>query len=108
MFNSTVIYAVIAYFLTRERTTGTFEAALHRPSVIPLYAAGLLLFLIGLFGFGGLKERDPQRGLIVRLALFEACAITGLLAAIFENDWRLYVPAWIVAAIGQLREWPSE
>jgi hypothetical protein len=51
--------------------------------------------------------RVPRTKMIAALALFEACAIYGLVAAFFARDWRLFLPTWIVGLIGMLRVYPS-
>lgn len=108
LFFSTVIYAVIAYTLPNAKPTASFDDAVRRPLVIPLYVVAMSVFIAGLVGFGRLKNANPQAGMILRLALFEACAIMGLMAALIAQDWRLYLPTWALAAIGFIREWPSE
>lgn len=103
---STVIYAGIIYTL-HGHPEGTFDAAVRKPLVLPFYGAAFGCFMAGLVGFSALRERDPRAGLIVRLALFEATAIMGLVAAMLAQDWRLYLPTWAVAVIGFVREWPE-
>src|SRR5688572_6703547 len=105
---STVIYMVILYILHKTPPPTSFDEAVRNPMVLGLYGIALLNFAIGLFAFGSLKERDPKAGMMIRLALFESSAIFGLLAAFLNQDWRLYLPAWAVALIGFMREWPSE
>lgn len=105
---STVIYAVIVYTTSIAQAGGSFDDAIRKPFVLPLYAAALGLFFAGLLGFASIKEREPNLGMILRLALFESTAIMGLLAAFLNQDWRLYLPAWALALIGFVREWPSE
>jgi uncharacterized membrane protein len=107
LFVSTVIYAVIAYTLPNAPTT-SFDESVRRPMVLPLYVVALSVFVAGLVGFGRVKTANPQAGMILRLALFEACAIMGLIAAVIASDWRLYLPTWALAAIGFFKEWPSE
>ena len=46
--------------------------------------------------------------LVLGLCAVIAVPIFGLLAAFLNQDWRLYLPAWAVALIGFMREWPSE
>lgn len=103
---STFIYAVIIYTLY-PRPEGPFEAAVKQPIALSLYGIAVLTFFAALMAPGFL--RGPARlKMIVSLALFEACAIYGLLAAFLTRDWRLFVPTWIVALLGMWRAYPSD
>ncbi len=56
-----------------------------------------------------IMEKGPWRiGFIVRLALFEATAIYGMVAAFLTYDWRLFAPTWILAVAGFIQSFPSE
>jgi hypothetical protein len=44
--------------------------------------------------------------MITALAVFEACAIFGLLAAFMMKDWRLCLAPWALALLGFIREFP--
>jgi hypothetical protein len=106
IFFSTVIYFGIIFTL-QGNPEGTFDEAVRKPLVLPLYAGAFGSFLAGLIGFGSLKQRDAKAAMTMRLALFEGAAIMGLLAAWFAQDWRVYLPAWALAVIGFIREWPE-
>lgn len=103
---STVIYLFVVYSLAPVPAR-PFQESVRTTITLAMYAAGFASFIAALVVPGLLRQ--PQRvKFITAMALFESCAICGLMAAFLHKDWRLYVPAWIVALIGFLREWPSE
>lgn len=104
---STVIYAGIIYFITHQQVQGSYEDSLKHPFVLPLYALGLVTFLITMFVMGRFKLGNAQAGMIVRMALYEAIAVFGLVAAFVTHDWRVYLAPWALALMGFVREWPS-
>lgn len=97
---STVIYAVIAYLFGGEP---------HRPfdrtAVVAVYVAAIVDFAIATF-FPLASTQPPQTQLIVRLALYEACAVMGLMIAFVFHDFRLYVGLWALALIGFASRFP--
>jgi hypothetical protein len=102
---STVIYAVIAFTIAGSPQR-SFEENVKQPMTLGLYAAAFSMFVAGLV-FSSVSKAPPQTAMIITLAIFESCAIFGLLAAFLSSDWRLYIPAWIVALIGFIRQFPS-
>jgi hypothetical protein len=73
-----------------------------------MYGAAFLSFIAAMLMAGRLPVNPPHRKMIVAMAMFEACAILGLVAAFMQHDWRLYVPTWIAALIGFVREFPRD
>lgn len=104
---STFIYAAILWSLSRSwPQPGAFEQALRRPMVPGLYIAAAVMFLVALTvprAIGEVRQR-----LIVTLALFESCAIFGLVAAFLTQDWRLYAAPWAVSLIGFIVNYPRD
>ena len=105
MVFSTVIYAGMAYMVLRERPT-SFEAALRQPYTLVLYGFALAAFVAG-FILPRLMRAPGRLKMIIALAIFESCAIFGLMAAFLGHDWRLFIPAWIVALIGMMGVYPA-
>ena len=104
---STVIYLFIAYTIV-PAPARPLEASVRTTLSLALYGAALATFIAAL-AVPTLLTRSPlQWKRIVALALFEACAIYGLVAAFTQQDWRLYLPTWIAALIGMLREFPKD
>ena len=103
LFIATCIYGVIDYVVVgRLVPLQTFEQELRSPVVLALYGAAALTFLGGL----ALTGTRRQNIFTMRLALFEACALFGLIAAFLTNDWRLFLPTWALAALGFLQTLP--
>lgn len=104
---STFVYLGVAYTLAPAPAL-PFEESVRGMFPLGLYAAALAIFLAALV-VPGLNQSLPRRKkMILAMALFEACAIMGLVAAILQKDWRLFVPPWIAALIGFIREWPRD
>ena len=55
-----------------------------------------------------LKHAPARTRMIMSLAIFESCAIFGLVSTFLLQDWRLYLAPWALAVIGFLRSWPSD
>ena len=110
LLTSTIIYFAMIFMITRDRIHPSFDDALRSsPLILPLYVMALVIFLGAMFGlrafrFGG----NAQLAMVVKLALFEASAIFGLMAAFIAHDWRLFLAPWALALMGFLREWPTE
>ncbi len=102
---STVIYAVVA-FVIAGAPERSFEENVKLPMTLGLYGVAFSMFVAGL-AFSSISKAPPQTTMIVTLAMFESCAIFGLVAAFLVSDWRLYIPAWIVALIGFVRQFPG-
>jgi len=105
---STFLYAAIVYTIA-PNPEGTFGEAVKRNQLT------LILYLVAFAEFvaasvvPSLMRSIPERTkLIVALAMYEACAIFGLVAAMFDRDWRLYIPTWVLALIGMLRVYPKQ
>jgi thiamine transporter ThiT len=96
---TTFLYGILAYATERNYRLQPIELMLRRPFVIAAYVIGLALFFLAL--------RMSQR-FVVQLALLDAVAIMGLLAAMLMRDWRIYLPAWAFALVGFVRVYPSE
>ena len=96
---STFLYGVLAYATERNYRLQPIELMLRRPFVIAAYVIGIALFFLAL--------RMSQR-FVAQLALLDAVAIMGLLAAMLLRDWRIYLPAWGLALIGFVRVYPGE
>jgi hypothetical protein len=100
---STLIYAFLAY--TMGQPQRPFEESARQQITIVCYVMALVMFFLAPV----VTARMPlQIRMVVGLALSESCAIFGLVAAFIAHDWRIYVPAWIVALIGFTRYWPGE
>lgn len=103
---STFVYALMLYMLSKDwPAPGSFDEAMRRPMVLPLYAVALVSFLAA-FMLPRLF-RDPRQAWITSLALFESCAIFGLLIAFMNQDWRLFVPGWALSLLGFFIRFPS-
>ncbi len=105
MVFSTLIYAGMAYTILRERPT-SFDDAVQQPYTLVLYAFALAAFVAG-FVMPRLMRAPAKLKMVIALAIFESCAIFGLMAAFLAHDWRLFIPAWIVSLIGMMRVYPS-
>lgn len=105
---STVIYFAVLYtmFPVAPRP---FEESLQNILTLVFYGVAFTSFMVGLVVFPNmLAKAPPQTKMIVTLAIFESVAICGLLAAFLQQDWRIYVPAWIVSLIGMTRAFPQD
>ena len=104
---STVMYAVIAYTLAPVPPR-PFEESVRSTFTLAMYAAAFIEFIAALLLPGRLPQLDSRQKMIVSMAMFESCAVFGLVAAFVQHDWRVYVPAWIAALIGFVREYPRD
>lgn len=102
LFIATCIYGVVDFIVIRPLVPlQTLEDELRSPIVLVLYGLAVVIFFIGR------SIPYPTRNrYTTRLALLESCAIFGLVAAFLTNDWRLYFPTWVLAAIGFLQTLP--
>lgn len=105
IFQSTIIYFVIAFIIARD-PQGDVSAAMRQPLVLILYAIAVALFFAAPVVASRIKSQAPAP-LVVQLALYEAGAVLGLVAALVQKDWRLYVPPFALAVLGFLRIWPQ-
>lgn len=103
---STIIYFVVAFVIARH-PSGDVSTAMKQPLVLGLYAAAVVLFFAAPLVAARIKSPMPAP-LVVQLALYEACAVLSLVAALVHKDWRLYVPGFALALLGFLRIWPQD
>jgi hypothetical protein len=103
---STVIYAVMAYTIASQPPQ-SFDESVRNPIVMVVYGLAVLSFVAGLAIPALLRRAPAQTRMIVTLAVFESCAVFGLIGAFISRDWRVYLPAWALAVIGFMRAWPS-
>jgi hypothetical protein len=103
---STVIYLVVAMTLGGE--TGDFEQAARSSYVPVLYGLALFSFIVGWLVVPRVVKSSAHTRMIAALAVFEACAIFGLIAAFLTKDWRLYLGPWALALFGFIREFPRD
>jgi F0F1-type ATP synthase membrane subunit c/vacuolar-type H+-ATPase subunit K len=105
---STVIYLFMAYWIAPVPPR-SFEESLRTTTTLAMYGVALAVFNAGLVMPSlTLAQSPPQSKMTVTLAIFEACAIFGLVAAFLQQDWRLYVPTWFVSLIGMVRAFPKD
>jgi hypothetical protein len=102
---STVIYLVLAYTLSGE--AGESEKLAREQYVPVLYGLAGAMFIIGWFVVRRVIRNAPeQTRMIMALAVFESCAVFGLLGAFLTKDWRVYLFPWALALVGFIREFP--
>lgn len=101
---STVIYLGMLLYLNRG--TGDFEALTEQTIVRVLYGLALAAFLAAWFVVPRVVTTSERMKMMATLAIFEACAIFGLVAAFAMKDWRLYLAPWALALLGFIREFP--
>lgn len=106
MVFSTVIYAAIIYTLYPS-PAGAFEDAVKEQKTLILYGLAVVEFIFAMVMPSLMANRPARLRMTVALALFESCAIFGLLAAFLARDWRLFVAPWIIALLGMWRVYPS-
>ena len=103
LFIASCIYGVIDYVVVGAQVhLQTLEQELRSPIVLTLYGAAIVVFFAA-FAF---QRTRLQNIFVARLALFESCAIFGLVAAFLTNDWRLFLPTWALSIIGFLQTLP--
>lgn len=103
LFIATCIYAVLDWVVVGHLVhVQTFEQELRSPLVLVLYALAVVTFLAA-FAFQATRRQNIY---VARLALFEACAVFGLIAAFLTNDWRLFLPTWALAVVGFVQTLP--
>ncbi len=107
MVFSTVIYAVMVYMIAPVPPR-PFQESLRSTITLVLYGAAFLDFIAALLMPGRLPQNPPHKKMVLAMAMFESCAILGLVAAFMQQDWRLYVPTWIATLIGFVREFPRD
>ena len=103
---STAIYALII-FMVAGNPQGTLDSAFRLPLIVPLYILAAAAFAAGFVAPMIVRSGPPRVRMIVALAVFDMCAIFGLIAAFIGHDWRLYVAPWVLALIGFSRVFPT-
>ncbi|HEX2122242.1 MAG TPA: hypothetical protein VHL59_11415 [Thermoanaerobaculia bacterium] len=104
---STFVYALMLYVLSQDwPPAGSFDEAVRKPMVLPLYMVAMVSFLMAFLLPRAF--RDPRQAWIASLALFESCAVFGLVVAFLNQDWRLFLPGWALSLLGFLIRFPSE
>ncbi|HYC61913.1 MAG TPA: hypothetical protein VEK79_20350 [Thermoanaerobaculia bacterium] len=104
---STVIYFILVYTMA-PNPVRPFEEAVRSNTTLTPYLLALAMFVAAMLVPKRLVSAPPRMRMIVALSLFEACAIFGLMAAFLQQDWRLFIPPWILAVIGFVSVWPRE
>ncbi len=107
IFTSTLIYLLVAFLVAQRGAARSFEEAVRGSNVLVLYAVSLVAFLIGTFPPAQMRNQPPRVRMITKLAIFESCAVYGLVAAFMHSDWRLYLAPWALAIVGFLRTYPT-
>lgn len=102
---STVIYAAIAYMLY-PNPQGSFEDAARQQMTLILYGLAVVTFMFAL-ALSGRLPGPFRKKMVVTMALFESCAIYGLLAAMLARDYRLFIPTWLIALLGMWKMYPT-
>ena len=101
---STVIYLVLGISFSGEPAE---YQLLARDRYVPvLYGLALVMFVIGWFVVPRVIRSSEQVRMIMSLAVFESCAIFGLLGVFLTKDWRVYLFPWALALIGFIRVFP--
>lgn len=103
---STVAYLVLAYVLYPNPEGGVREKV-EQPLVLALYVLAAVMFVVA----SVLPQRLPGKGqsaMVLAMALYESCAVFGLVAAFLKADWRLYLAPWALALIGFMRVFPND
>lgn len=101
---STVIYLVIGITFSGEPSEYNL---LVRDKYVPvLYGIALVMFAIGWFVMPRVIRSSADVRMIMGLAIFESCAIFGLLGTFLTKDWRVYLFPWALALIGFIRVFP--
>lgn len=104
---STVIYLVLAVSFASGGTPDEYQQRAREQYVPVLYGLAGAMFILGWFVVRRVIRNAPeQTRMVMALAVFEACAIFGLLAVFLTKDWRLYLFPWALAVIGFIREFP--
>jgi predicted permease len=104
---STVIYFVLAYTFASGGEPDEYQQLARDRYVPVLYGLAGAMFILGWFVVRRVIRNAPeQTRMIMALAVFESCAIFGLLAVFLTKDWRVYLFPWALALIGFIREFP--
>jgi uncharacterized membrane protein len=102
---STVVYAIVVWAATYQRVDAlSLEDELRSPITLGIYGAAAVMYIMAFVIPTRIARRSARY--IVRWAMLESVAIAGLIVALIFNDWRLYLPPWIIALIGFSRAYP--
>jgi hypothetical protein len=104
LINSTLIYAVIVWFVSRTwPPPGPLEQVLRQPAILILMVLSMATFAFS-FSLGAWANLEPMwrqwNRFVVRWAIIESIAIDALAAALIARDWRLFAVGWVLALIG--------
>lgn len=111
---STVIYFVVLWTSLRNRPfTRALEQSLRDPRTMAAYGVAIVLYFAAFIIAGGIERRGHgdaaiRRAAIIRFAILESVCVIGLVVAFVEEDWRLYLPTFVLAFIGFARSLPRE
>ena len=104
---STLIYCFIAWTMSTQHAARPFDESVRSPMVLGLYGIGLVDFVLATMVSIAMRDRPLRLRMILSMALYEACAIFGLVAAFLTQDWRIYLAPWALTIIGFLRMFPT-
>ncbi len=105
--SSTLIYASIAILFGNPPRNPSFDQAVRTQVTLLLYGIAALEFVAATMITMLMRDRPPRVRMIIGLAMYEGCAIFGLVAAFLGHDWRLYIAPWGLAVIGFIRVFPA-
>ena len=108
LFMSTVIYALVVYLISAQHPVKPLDENLGRPFTLICYALAIGSFIAGTILWNVMRTRPLQLRMVASMAVFEAGAVFGLVAAFLTYDWRVYVPAWVLCLMGFARCFPGE
>lgn len=104
---SSIIYVGIAYSLAPNPVL-TFPESVAQSTALMVYGIAFVVFIMAMVVPSMLVSAPPRTRMLIAMAMFEACAIFGLIGAVLLKDWRIIVPAWIASMVGFLREYPRD
>jgi hypothetical protein len=97
---SALIYGIVAWVTTRAIVPGRILTdELHDPVTIAMYSAAAGMFLAAVI----VRSR---KALIVRWVMLDAACVFGVVAAMTQGDWRLYVAPGALALFGFIALYP--
>ena len=102
---STFIYAGMIFMIARN-PEHSFEENVRSQMTLIVYGLALASFIAGTVLPGRLRAPARMK-MIIALAIYESCAVFGLIGAFVAHDWRIFIPAWVLSLIGMMRVYPS-